>query len=100
MNAASSGELTQEIETKKNGKVGLSGDRRRPVNKVLIALFTLLILHESAHAIDKVRIGFPDMAAQFMPVPLGQKLGLFQEEGLQAEFIRINPTPAMAALVS
>jgi ABC-type nitrate/sulfonate/bicarbonate transport system substrate-binding protein len=70
------------------------------VNRVLVALFTLLILHESAHAIDKVRIGFPDMAAQFMPVPLGQKLGFFQEEGLQAEFIRINPTPAMAALVS
>jgi len=70
------------------------------VNKVLVALFTLLILHDSAHAIDKVRIGFPDMAAQFIPVLLGQKRGFFQEEGLQAEFIRINPTPAVAALVS
>ena len=70
------------------------------MSKVLVALFTLLILHESAHAIDKVRIGFPDMAAQFIPLPLAQKLGFFQEEGLQGEFIRINPTPAVAALVS
>jgi NitT/TauT family transport system substrate-binding protein len=70
------------------------------VNKVLVALFTLLVLHESAHAVDKIRIGFPDMAAQFVSVPLGQKRGFFQEQGLQAEFIRINPSPAVAALVS
>jgi NitT/TauT family transport system substrate-binding protein len=70
------------------------------VNKVLVALFTLLVLHESVHATDKIRIGFPDMAAQFVPLPLAQKRGFFQEEGLQAEFIRINPAPAVAALVS
>jgi NitT/TauT family transport system substrate-binding protein len=31
---------------------------------------------------------------------LGEKRGFFKEEGLQAEFIRIVPTVAMAALVS
>ena len=76
-------------------------DKRRCLMKTWLgALLVLFLFHESAHATDKIRIGFPDMAAQFIPFRMGQKLGFFQEEGLQAEFIRINPTPAMAALVS
>ena len=61
------------------------------MKKFLAALLVVFLLSASAHAADKIRIGFPDMAAQFVPVPLGQKLGFFREEGLQAEFIRINP---------
>jgi sulfonate transport system substrate-binding protein len=61
---------------------------------------TLFFLQTSVHAIDKVRIGFPDRAAQFVPLPLGEQRGFFKEEGLQAEFIRIVPTVAIAALVS
>ena len=38
--------------------------------------------------IDRIRIGFPDRAAQFVPLPLGEQRGFFREEGLQAEFIR------------
>jgi ABC-type nitrate/sulfonate/bicarbonate transport system substrate-binding protein len=48
---------------------------------------TLFFLQTSVHAIDKVRIGFPDRAAQFVPLPLGEQRGFFKEEGLQAEFI-------------
>jgi len=70
-----------------------------PVNKVLGALFILLVLQASAHATDKIRIGFPDLAAPFLSFPLAQKKGFFHEEGLQAEFVRINPTVALAALV-
>lgn len=64
---------------------------------ILLAMFLLPI---SVYALDKVRIGFPDRAAQFMPLPLGEQRGFFREEGLQGEFIRIAPTVAIAALVS
>jgi len=64
---------------------------------VLLAIF---FLPTSVYALDKVRIGFPDRAAQFIPLPLGEQRGFFREEGLQAEFIRIVPTVAIAALVS
>jgi NitT/TauT family transport system substrate-binding protein len=63
-------------------------------------LLTTLFLHVSVQAADKVRIGFPDRAAQFVPLPLGEQRGFFREEGLQGEFIRIAPTVAIAALVS
>jgi ABC-type nitrate/sulfonate/bicarbonate transport system substrate-binding protein len=64
---------------------------------ILLAMF---FLPTSVYALDKVRIGFPDRAAQFIPLPLGEQRGFFREEGLQGEFIRIAPTVAVAALVS
>jgi len=70
------------------------------VNKVLVALFTLLVLNASAQAVDKIRIGVPELNAQFVPLALAEKKGFFREDGLQGEVIRINPTVALAALVS
>lgn len=70
------------------------------MKKFFLALISMSVLIAPAHAVDKVRIGFPDMAAQFVSLPLGQKRGFLQEEGLQAEFIRLNPGAAVAALVS
>jgi NitT/TauT family transport system substrate-binding protein len=70
------------------------------VNKVLVAVFTLFVLHASAHAVDKIRIGVPELNAQFVPLALAEKRGFFREDGLQGEVIRINPTVALAALVS
>jgi NitT/TauT family transport system substrate-binding protein len=70
------------------------------MKKIFLALLSIYVLHASADAADKVRIGFPDLAAQFLPLPLGEVKGFFQEEGLQAEFIRIRPAISSAALVS
>ena len=63
---------------------------------ILLAGF---ILQPSVHAADKIRIGFPDLAAPFVPLAIGDKRGFFREEGLQGEFIRINPAIALQALV-
>jgi len=70
------------------------------VRVIFLIIFTLFILQASVHAADKIRIGFPDLAAQFLPLPLGEVKGFFQEEGLQAEFIRIRPAISPAALTS
>ena len=67
---------------------------------IFVALLAYFLLHTSVCAAEKVRIGFPDLAAQFLPLPLGEAKGFFQEEGLQAEFIRIRPAISSAALVS
>jgi NitT/TauT family transport system substrate-binding protein len=70
------------------------------MNKILLACLTLFSLYASAHAADKIRIGVPELNAQFVPLALAEKRGFFGEDGLQGEVIRINPTVALAALVS
>src|ERR1700752_1508273 len=69
-------------------------------NKILLALVITLFLRPSVDAAEKIRIGFPDLAAQFVPLPLAQKRGFFEEEGLQGEFIRMVSTGGVAALAS
>jgi ABC-type nitrate/sulfonate/bicarbonate transport system substrate-binding protein len=67
---------------------------------IIVALLTVFILSASVDAADKTRIGIPDFTAQFGSLPLGQKLGFFQAEGLQAEIIRMNAVVGLTALVS
>jgi NitT/TauT family transport system substrate-binding protein len=45
-------------------------------------------------------MGFPDLAAQFLPLPLAERRDFLKEQGLQGEFIRIRPAISSAALVS
>src|SRR5438034_7892743 len=71
------------------------------MKKAVIALLTNLFFCASLDAADKIlRIGFPDLAAQFVPLPLGEERGFFKEEGVQGEFIRIRPAISSAALIS
>jgi ABC-type nitrate/sulfonate/bicarbonate transport system substrate-binding protein len=77
-----------------------AGRRRCLLKKLILALLSICVLHASAHAADKIRIGVPELNAQFIPLALGEKRGFFKEDGLQGEIIRINPTVALAALVS
>jgi len=70
------------------------------MKKMIGVLLTLCVFLPFAQAAEKIRIGFPDLAAQFLPLPLGEVKGLFHEEGLQAEFIRIRPAISSAALIA
>jgi ABC-type nitrate/sulfonate/bicarbonate transport system substrate-binding protein len=70
------------------------------MTKILVSLLIVFVLHISAHAADKIKIGVPELNAQYLPLALGEKRGFFREDGLQGEVIRINPTVALAALVS
>ena len=70
------------------------------MTQIAVVFVTLLVFHASVHALDKIRIGVPELNAQFLPLALGEKRGFFREDGLQGEVIRINPTVALAALVS
>jgi ABC-type nitrate/sulfonate/bicarbonate transport system substrate-binding protein len=68
------------------------------VKKIFWFLFIIPILHSSVLAADKLRIGFSALIASYSSLPLGQKRGFLQEEGLQAEFIRMNATVGLATL--
>jgi NitT/TauT family transport system substrate-binding protein len=70
------------------------------MRKNLLALLAIVVLETPAFAVEKIRIGVPELNAQFAPLALAEKLGFFKEVGLQGEIIRINPTVALAALVS
>ena len=64
----------------------------------LLFLLSGFLLQSSVHAEDKIRIGFPAVAANYISLPLAQKKGFFREEGLQVEYIRMDA--GLPALVS
>lgn len=64
----------------------------------VIAIF--FVLATSVGAADKIRIGYPDFNSSTFTMPLAQIKGFFQEEGLQAELIRIRSAVAIPALTS
>src|SRR5262249_59908844 len=70
------------------------------VPKILVALLGVFLLYASAYAADRIKIGYPDTSGTFLSLPLGQKTGFFQKEGIQADLIRIRSTVALTALVS
>ena len=70
------------------------------MRSLLGVLFVGVFLQPSLYAADKIRIGFPDFAAQFGSLPLAQKKGFLQEQDLQAEVIRMNATVGIAALAN
>src|SRR5262245_5973264 len=74
--------------------------RRRTMTRVFWSVLAFILLDASVHAADKIKIGYPDASATFLSLPLGQKTGSFQKEGIQAELIRIRSTVALTALVS
>ncbi len=61
------------------------------MSKSLLALLAIVILETSALAVEKIRMGFPHLAAPFVPLAIADRRGFFQDEGLRGRFIRINP---------
>ena len=70
------------------------------MKRIFLMLFTIIFLQDSAQATDSTRIGFSALIASYSSLPLAQKKGFLQEEGLQAEFIRMNATVGLATLVN
>jgi ABC-type nitrate/sulfonate/bicarbonate transport system substrate-binding protein len=71
---------------------------RRLISGSVCLFLTGFLLHVEVHAADRIRIGFPDLAATFVPLAVGEKRAFFQEQGIQTELIRINPAIALQAL--
>jgi ABC-type nitrate/sulfonate/bicarbonate transport system substrate-binding protein len=67
---------------------------------IFVVLLTIVFLQSSAQAQDRIRIGFSELIASYSSLPVAQKRGFLQEEGLQAEFIRMTATVGLATLIS
>ena len=64
-------------------------------------LFVVFIAERVTAAQEKtIRIGFPSVAFQELPLFAASKRGFFRGEGLQVELIQISGSPAVAALLS
>jgi ABC-type nitrate/sulfonate/bicarbonate transport system substrate-binding protein len=70
------------------------------MTKYFLALVASVMLVSQAVAADRIRIGYPDFNSSTFTLPLAQIRGFFQEEGLQAELIRIRSAVAIPALTS
>ena len=69
------------------------------MHKIFAVLLPIFVFQASAHAADKIRIGFAPGAGQIV-FPLAQKKEFLKAEGIEAEIIRMSGTVAVAALVS
>jgi ABC-type nitrate/sulfonate/bicarbonate transport system substrate-binding protein len=71
---------------------------------ISVVLFCLLFLGFCAAAIAAqeraIRIGFPSVAFQELPLFAASKRGFFHAEGLKVELVQIAGAPAVAALLS
>src|SRR5438128_8020197 len=70
------------------------------MGNIFAIMLTIIFLQNSAQAEDRIRIGFSAVIASYSTLPLGQKRGFLQEEGLQAEFIRMNATVGLTTLIT
>ena len=70
------------------------------MTKYFLALVVSVMLVSQVGAADRIRIGYPDFNSSTFTLPLAQIKGFFQEEGLQAELIRIRSAVAIPALTS
>src|SRR5262245_37463829 len=57
-----------------------AGRRRCLVKRTFLVLLTTIFLQNSAHAADKLRIGFSELIASYSSLPVGQKRGFLQED--------------------
>jgi ABC-type nitrate/sulfonate/bicarbonate transport system substrate-binding protein len=75
---------------------------RFPMKANIILLFVVAILFgEKVLAQDRpIRIGFPSVAFQELPLFAASKRGFFRAEGLNVELVQIAGSPAVAALLS
>jgi NitT/TauT family transport system substrate-binding protein len=68
--------------------------------KLLIFALATLLVAEAARAQDKIRLSISSVDASFLTAPVALKRGLFKQEGLDAEIIRMNANVAITALAT
>jgi NitT/TauT family transport system substrate-binding protein len=70
------------------------------MTQILGILFTTVLLSVPVQAMDKIRISYPGPGAQFIPLQLAQSKGFLEDDGLDAEFIRMAGNLPSSALVN
>ena len=70
------------------------------MRQIFVVLAIVFLSRTNLPAAEKIRIGFPEFNSSTFTLPMAHIKGFFQEEGLQAELIRIRSAVALPALTS
>ena len=70
------------------------------MTQIFVVLAIVFLSLTNLPAAEKIRIGFPEFNSSTFTLPMAHIKGFFQEEGLQAELIRIRSAVALPALTS
>jgi NitT/TauT family transport system substrate-binding protein len=70
----------------------------KAIAKLLILIAIVIFLGVPAHALERIRIAVSNPNMPNLTVAMAQKNGLFKDETLEAEIIRMNPNVAITAL--
>jgi NitT/TauT family transport system substrate-binding protein len=70
----------------------------KAIAKLLILIATAIFLGAPAQALERIRIAVSNPNMPNLTVAMAQKNGLFKDETLEAEIIRMNPNVAITAL--
>jgi ABC-type nitrate/sulfonate/bicarbonate transport system substrate-binding protein len=72
----------------------------KAIAKLPIPVAIVIFLGAPAMALDRIRIAVSNPNMPNLTVAMAQKNGLFKDEGLEAEIIRMNPNVAITALAT
>ena len=71
-----------------------------PSSRIAIAVFIALCCASLSNAADKVRVSVTNYNMSYLAAGVAAKKGIFKEEGLDVEIIRMNANVAMSALIA
>ena len=96
--------LILTLDSTNYGVTSVSRTRWMIKSPISLFLFWALVLGFCAEAVAAqeraIRIGFPSVAFQELPLFAASKRGFFNAEGLNVELVQIAGAPAVAALLS
>ena len=72
----------------------------KAIAKLLILITFVIFLGAPAQALDRIRVAVSNPNMPNLTVAMAQKNGLFKDEALEAEIIRMNPNVAITALAT
>ena len=72
----------------------------KAIAKLLILIAIVIFLGAPAQALERIRIAVSNPNMPNLTVAMAQKNGLFKDEALEAEIIRMNPNVAITALAT
>ena len=70
------------------------------MNKFILALITSFLFCAHASAADKIRVSVTNYNMSYLAAGVAAKRGIFKEEGLDVEIVRMNANVAMSSLIS
>jgi NitT/TauT family transport system substrate-binding protein len=72
----------------------------KAIAKLLILIAIVIFLGAPAQALERIRVAVSNPNMPNLTVAMAQKNGLFKDEALEAEIIRMNPNVAITALAT